>query len=323
MGPTRNLADARQRALFRRALLGWFDREQRALPWRGTRDPYRIWLSEVMLQQTRVAAVEGYYSRFLSRFPDVKTLARARLSSVLAHWSGLGYYRRARYLHAAAKKVVARGSFPRTAAEWRELPGIGRYTAAAIASIAFDEPCAVLDGNVERVLRRMAPETQDGWSKAESLISRQRPGDFNQAMMELGATICLPGEPACHACPVSAWCATRGADERAPQAARRRRTVTYALSCNRGAVRLVQRPLSARLMPGMWELPEVAANGHRALLTLRHSITSTDYTVRVITAEARRPGAPRSPGTWVPLARAARLPLTGLARKVLRAAGKM
>jgi A/G-specific adenine glycosylase len=323
MRPALSLADARQRSLFRRALLRWFDREQRVLPWRGTQDPYRIWLSEVMLQQTRVAAVEGYYQRFLRRFPDVTTLARARLTSVLAHWSGLGYYRRARYLHAAAKQIVGRGSFPRTAVEWQELPGIGRYTAAAIASIAFKEPRAVVDGNVERVMRRMAPETRDVWSKAKSLISTKRPGDFNQAVMELGATICLPREPSCLVCPASAWCATRGAGERAPKAARHKRTQTCLLSLSGDAVRLVQRAQSSRLMPGMWELPQMPANGHRPLLTLRHSITTTDYTVRVIAADASRPSAPGEQGAWVPLARAARLPLTGLTRKVLRSAGKM
>jgi len=326
MRAARTLDHARQRTLFRRRLLRWYQREQRPLPWRETRNPYRIWVSEIMLQQTRVTAVQDYYARFLRRFPDVKSLARSRLSSVLAQWSGLGYYRRARYLHAAAKEVAARGSFPRTASEWQELPGIGRYTAAAIASIAFGEPRAVVDGNVERVLRRVAPDARDAWTKAEALISRRRPGDFNQSMMELGATVCLPREPLCDACPIAAWCATRGADARTPPAARRKRSLTYALSLRGSAVRLEQRPESSALMPGLWELPQISANGHRPLLTLRHSIATTDYTVRVVSADSCRPAVPGWPdqkAVWVPLARLARLPLTGLARKILRAAGKM
>jgi A/G-specific adenine glycosylase len=326
MKTAHSLVEDRQRALFRRALLRWFEREKRPLPWRRTRDPYRIWLSEVMLQQTRVAAVADYYARFLRRFPDVNSLARARLSSVLSLWSGLGYYRRARYLHAAARKVVAYGAFPRTVAEWRELPGVGRYTAAAVASIAFGAPCAVVDGNVKRVLRRLLPGTRNHWEQAEALIAPRRPGDFNQAMMELGATVCLPLEPRCSACPVFPWCVTRGADARLPQSARRKRTLTYALSLRDGAVRLVRRRESASLMPGMWELPEVTANGREPLMTLRHSITTTDYTVRVVSEDAGRPvvpGRPNRGSTWVTLARAQRLPLTGLTRKILRAAAKM
>ncbi|HUK87164.1 MAG TPA: A/G-specific adenine glycosylase, partial [Terriglobales bacterium] len=200
----------------RTALLTWYGRHRRALPWRATRDPYRIWLSEIMLQQTRVKAVLGHYRRFLERFPDVRALARARVSSVLAAWSGLGYYRRARSLHAAARVLVGEqgGEFPRTAEELRMLPGVGRYTAAAIASIAFGEPEAVVDGNVERVLSRLRGchlPARQAWEMAEQLLDRERPGDFNQAMMELGATLCLPGEPLCTRCPVARWCRSRGA----------------------------------------------------------------------------------------------------------------
>ena len=192
--------DNRRLPQLRRTLLRWYDENRRDLPWRNTRDPYRVWISEIMLQQTRVAAVRPRYDKFLQRFPSVEKLASARLAFVLAEWSGLGYYRRARCLHAAAK-VIARerhGSFPQSSEDWRKLPGIGRYTAAAIASIAFDEPVAVLDGNVERVLRRLlhsAHSNRHSWSAAQRLLDRERPGDFNQAIMELGATICLPGEP--------------------------------------------------------------------------------------------------------------------------------
>ena len=200
---------------WRRRLLAWYDRCARDLPWRHDRHPYRVWLSEVMLQQTRVAAVLEHYRIFLERFPTVQQLAAARESSVLAAWSGLGYYRRARMLHAAAKAVVTHhgGEFPSTVAELRNLPGIGRYTAAAIASIVFNLPVAVVDGNVERVLLRAfgdSPAEKDPWALAEELLSRARPGDFNQAMMELGATVCLPRQPRCTICPVFELCATRG-----------------------------------------------------------------------------------------------------------------
>src|SRR5229473_6174954 len=193
---TRQL-DANGRRQWRQRLLAWYDGNARDLPWRQDRDPYRVWLSEVMLQQTRVGAVLEHYRRFLQRFPTVERLAAAREASVLAAWSGLGYYRRARMLHAAAKKIVSEhtGKFPASAKELRGLPGIGRYTAAAIASIAFGEPAAVVDGNVKRVLGRVVGQNlagQELWQTAEELLSPQRPGDFNQAMMELGATVCLP-----------------------------------------------------------------------------------------------------------------------------------
>src|ERR1700685_3889217 len=169
---------------FRRQLLGWYDAHARDLPWRASRDPYRVWLSEIMLQQTRVAAVIAHYREFLRRFPTVQKLAAAREASVLAAWSGLGYYRRARMLHAAAQGIVREraGKFPAMADELLELPGVGRYTAAAIASIAFGEPVAVVDGNVERVLQRLSGKRLAGeelWSHANALLDKNRPGDFN------------------------------------------------------------------------------------------------------------------------------------------------
>ncbi len=197
-------------------LLSWYDRNRRDLPWRQDRDPYRVWLSEIMLQQTRVSAVLEHYRRFLKRFPTVQKLASARESSVLAAWSGLGYYRRARMMHAAAKAIVKQhgGKFPGAIAELRALPGIGRYTAAAIASIVFDAPAAVVDGNVERVLGRVfgtGPGRRVSLANRRSVYSAaQRPGDFNQAMMELGAIVCLPRQPRCSVCPVFSLCATRG-----------------------------------------------------------------------------------------------------------------
>jgi len=309
---------------FRRDLLHWFDQHKRDLPWRRDRDPYRVWLSEIMLQQTRVAAVLEYYERFVRRFPTVEKLAAARESSVLAAWSGLGYYRRARRLHAAAKKIVKEfsGKFPATATEWRALPGIGRYTAAAIASIAFNEPVAVVDGNVGRVLERLLGKRIDGerlWQTADELLCHERPGDFNQALMELGATLCLPRQPKCLLCPVSEWCATRGELSRTRQIApQNKRDIRYALDCRNGSVFLIRRDQTATLMPGMWELPEIpAANGSiKPLLTLRHSITVTDYVVRVVQSELPQ----RADGHWIARSRLERLPLTGLTRKILRAA---
>jgi A/G-specific adenine glycosylase len=315
---------ATERQCFRRLLLEWFDRHKRDLPWRQDRDPYRVWLSEIMLQQTRVNAVTDHYQRFLQRFPTIQKLACARESSVLAAWSGLGYYRRARMLHAAAKKVVKEhgGRLPGNAEALLALPGIGRYTAAAVASIAFDQPVAVVDGNVERVLQRVQGENLTGevlWRAAGELLSRGRPGDFNQAVMELGATICLPRQPQCLLCPVSDLCATRGVLHKPEKGIRqRKREIHYAFACQDGSIFLVQRANTAKLMPRMWELPEIAAaNGATAAwLTLRHSITVTDYVVRVM----RGPVPTGLAGRWVRRSQIATLPLTGLARKIMRAA---
>jgi A/G-specific adenine glycosylase len=312
---------AADRAEFRRRLLRWYDRHRRNLPWRESRDPYRVWLSEIMLQQTRVAAVEEHYRDFLLRFPNVETLASASEPSVLAAWSGLGYYRRARMLHRSAKKVVTEhgGKLPGSSAGLRGLPGIGRYTAAAIASIAFDEPVGAVDGNVERVLRRVTARPLTGeelWQNAEAYIDRQRPGDSNEAMMELGATVCLPRQPLCLICPVFELCKTRGEGKRSGKRKRQnKRKLVYALSCRDDSVLLVQRPEQESLMPGMWELPECADRVRDACLTLRHSITTTDYTVSVVAQEVAAGGG----GKWIKKTRVHRLPLTGLARKILRA----
>jgi len=314
--------------VFRQRLLAWYDVHARDLPWRASCDPYRVWLSEIMLQQTRVAAVIEHYHEFLRRFPTVKKLAVASEDSVLAAWSGLGYYRRARMLHAAAKVVVREhgGKFPKTAEELRSLPGIGRYTAAAIASIAFDEPIAVVDGNVERVLQRVSGTRLAGeelWRAATHLLDAKRPGDFNQAMMELGATVCTPRAPSCLMCPIVELCATRGelaaAAKPAPQT---KREIHYVLDFrNRDRrdreVFLVQRSPDLSLMPGMWELPELeTANGGSPLFSLRHSITVTDYTVRVW----RNTLPAHAPGKWIPMQRLREVALTGLARKILRKA---
>jgi A/G-specific adenine glycosylase len=310
---------------FRRSLLAWYRRHARALPWRKTRDAYRIWVSEIMLQQTRVAAVLAYYRVFLQRFPNVRALARASEADVLAVWSGLGYYRRARMLHRAAKVVVAEhaGKLPRDLDALRGLPGIGRYTAAAIASIAFDIPAAVVDGNVERVLSRLAGKplpAAEIWSRAQELLDPRHAGDFNQAMMELGAVVCLPEKPLCGACPVAGSCVARGALPAAKSIARRKQSLAYALSFSRNAsVRMVQRGKRESLMPGMWELPSHPMNRAGPVLRLRHSITTTDYAVAVYAATLAKGTSAK--GKWVKREQLNALPLTGLARKILKRAG--
>lgn len=322
MASHNKLETATARQEFQKRLLAWYDTHKRELPWRRDQDPYRVWLSEIMLQQTRVAAVLEHYRRFLERFPTVGKLAAAREPSVLAAWSGLGYYRRARMLHAAAKQIVHErgGKFPSNASELQQLAGIGRYTAAAIASIAFGERAAVVDGNVERVLERLLGKRlgrEERWVSAAQLLSHDRPGDFNQGMMELGAMVCLPRQPECLLCPVVDFCVTRGERQKEGRQPRRKREVHYALARRNGSVFLVQRHHTVTLMPGMWELPEIPASTLQApCLTLRHSITITDYTVRV-----REESIPKGqPGRWIAQSRLNSVALTGLARKILRAA---
>jgi A/G-specific adenine glycosylase len=252
----------------RRALLGHYDEHRRDLPWRGETDPYRILVSEVMLQQTRVETVLGYYGPWLERFPDLESLAAADADEVLEAWEGLGYYRRARNLHRVAQVVRERpdASLPGTYAELRELPGLGEYTAGAVASIAFGEAVPAADGNVRRVLARLfdRPTPTPRWLRdtAVELVDPERPGDWNQALMELGATVCTPRSPKCHRCPVAEWCAARDAgtqDERPARVARRPpRRATFAvavLHCD-GRVLLERRP-EGGLLGGMWAFPEV------------------------------------------------------------------
>jgi len=303
----------------RRKLLAWYRRRRRDLPWRRTGDPYAIWVSEVMLQQTRVSAVIPYYERFLARFPDVETLARARIDTVLASWSGLGYYRRARLLHRAAR-IVERDGFPRAAAEWRALPGIGDYTAAAIASIAYGERAAVVDGNVERVLSRMHAIRRgpariralaDGW------LSRRSPGNHNQAVMELGATVCTPRSPACPRCPVRDACAGRADPGRypapRPRPRPRRERVTVGLARWEDRVWL-RRNADAGLLAGLWDLPPARRRGV-PLAVVTHGVL--DRLLRVEVYEAPAIGD----GRWFTPRQIRKLPLAAAARKCLKSAG--
>jgi len=308
---------------FQQNLLSWYDQHRRTLPWRQTRSPYRIWISEIMLQQTRVAAVVERYREFLKRFPTVSSLASAKLNDVLAAWSGLGYYRRARSAHKAAKLIVSDhgGRFPRDRERLRELPGIGEYTSAAVASIAFGSPHAVVDGNVRRVLDRLYGKTPTPKSHADSaqeLLSLSRPGDFNQAMMELGALVCTP-LPNCKSCPVLGECATRGKLIRpVAKAKAKRRRVHFALVEKDKRVFLVQRSRAAAVMPEMWELPADNAIRRDGSIAFRHSITNTNYFVSVT---PRKHPPSRMQGKWIPLATLEKTPLTGLARKILRHQG--
>jgi len=317
---------------FRRALLAWYEANRRDLPWRRTRDPYSIWLSEIMLQQTRVSGVLEHYRVFLERFPNITALASASEDAVLAAWSGLGYYRRARMLHQAAREIVEHhgGRFPHSVEASRALPGIGRYTAAAIASIAFQESVAVVDGNVERVLHRLegrALTSRQTWQRAQEFLSPSRPGDFNQAMMELGATVCLPREPRCLICPLRPWCAAQGeVARRKPAPRQQRKQIWCALEHRNGAVRLVRRSKKLSLMAGMWELPQSTDpprgsphDGHWR--TFRHSITVTDYTVHVLRGQAHNGKVLASRGKWVAIEEIPAMPITGLTRKILKVEG--
>ncbi len=335
---------------FRALLTRWYGRHARVLPWRGVTDPYQTWVSEVMLQQTRVAAVIEHYEQFLRRFPTIVALALAEEADVLAAWSGLGYYRRARMLHKAAQFIVRKldGVLPSTSTELRTLPGIGEYTCAAIASIAFGESIAVVDGNVERVLLRVTGQGQNATAagrvfvqtQAQSLVPARRrsgrgnaAGDHNQAMMELGATICLPRSPLCLQCPVFSLCRTRGEHPTLPRASQRSRKAAYLLCLRKDGtateVLLEQRPGNASLMAGMLELPPLpmdAVEDREPLLRVRHAITNTNYYVQVFASQGRadaaalRAAVPASGGDlqWVRTRSLLDLPLTGLARKVLQ-----
>ncbi len=280
----------RELTTFRRQLLDWFRQFQRDLPWRRTKDPYRIWISEIMLQQTRVATVIPYYERFLARFPDVRALAVAPEEDVLRLWSGLGYYSRARNLQKAAKQIVVRhgGEFPREEDAVLALPGIGSYTAAAILSIAFGAKQAVLDGNVARVLARLGALRGDAresrqWKSLQEMASRfldsKSPGDWNQAMMELGAVVCTPRAPQCLLCPVAKFCRARklGEPESFPEKRKKREAVQIVLaaavlSTPRGHTLLLPPPPPeknkksaagdvATLVSRLWHFPTIAVRG--------------------------------------------------------------
>ncbi|HEV2620403.1 MAG TPA: A/G-specific adenine glycosylase [Acidobacteriaceae bacterium] len=348
---------------FRRRLMEWYGVEARRLPWRGATDPYRIWVSEIMLQQTRVAAVIEHYNEFLRRFPTLVSLSLASDAEVLTAWSGLGYYRRARMLHKAAQFIVLErdGRLPGSSGELRTLPGIGEYTAAAIASIAFGEHVAVVDGNVERVILRLIGLAEEATAAGRAFVRAQAQallpevtvlpgaagnnpaGDHNQAMMELGAMVCLPRGPQCDRCPVYELCGTRGEHATPVRAAQRSVPAACLLDLRkRGTVTeilLNLRAANAPVMPAMFELPALplaAVEGREPVLRVRHSITNTNYYVQVFTPQRPQPEGTAKRGRaavralrgsipkgasdlhWVNVQRLPGIPLTGLARKILQ-----
>jgi len=351
----------RARASFQRRLLGWYRAHRRALPWRSSRDPYAIWVAEIMLQQTRIAAVLPYYRRFLKSFPTVASLARAPEGHVLRLWSGLGYYTRARNLHRAAGEIIARhdGKFPGTLEAALELPGVGRYTAAAILSIAYDAPLGVLDGNVARVLARLGALRGDlraprRWRQlagtAQNLLAREAPGDWNQALMELGETVCTPQAPRCGACPLSRWCRARARKltGRIPAPRRKRAAVRVriaaAILCDpRGRTILVRDPgeHDGVLFSRMWQFPAVEVARHpkmelarhlratlglnspslelEALPTARHGVTFRNITLMPFLV--RVPHLPKRARTRATsLSRVRKLPVSSATRKLAAAA---
>ncbi len=342
-------------------LLAWYAKHQRALPWRGATDPYHIWVSEIMLQQTQVETVRPYYARWLTAFPTLAALAAAPQQAVLAVWEGLGYYSRARNLHAAAQVVLREhgGQLPRTVAGLRALPGIGRYTAGAIAAIAFGVDAAVLDGNVKRVLARVFDVTTDVkspagekelWALADSLVPPGRASDYNQALMDLGATICLSRAPLCLLCPLRAQCAAfrLGVQAERPVLPARKaqplRTMAAAVVVKAGRVLLTQRAAD-ELLGGLWMFPAVSVAPRateaergavlkRALLddyglevtldtdgpTLHHTFTHFRLTLHVrpgVWQAGRLRPAP-APRRWVPLRALTDYPMGKLDRVIAR-----
>jgi A/G-specific adenine glycosylase len=344
-------------AALRSALLEHYDRTRRELPWRDDPDPYRIWVSEVMLQQTRVETVIPYYRSWLERFPDVHTLAAADVDAVLLAWQGLGYYRRARNLHAGARLVCERfgGEVPRTSSELRALPGVGEYTAGALASIAFDEPVPAVDGNVKRVFARLLDEPSPGTAMlreiARRLVDGDRPGDWNQALMDLGATVCTPRRPDCGRCPLARWCGAHAAGTEEDRPAPRARAevpkstrVTAVIVDGRGHA-LVERQPEHGLLGGLWAFPSVepdpesglhdlalgaaSAAGARLdddrisvpLAAVRHRFSHLEVTYRPVLLRGSGPSTHDC--RWIALGGARELALPVAQEKIARAAWSM
>jgi A/G-specific adenine glycosylase len=336
----------------------WFEKNRRDLPWRKTKAPYAIWLSEIMLQQTRVKTVEDYFPRFLRRYPSVQSLAKAELAEVLVFWSGLGYYRRARALHAGAREVVAEygGKLPPDAASLRQISGIGPYTAGAIASIAFGAREPAVDGNVARVLSRIFALTCDVrspagarevWARARKLVPQMHAGRHNEALMELGATVCLPAAPRCAKCPLGDVCHahSRGLEKRLPIVGKRRapRQVDLcAVVSRRGSRLLLARRRPGGLFGGLWEPPMVElragehpeaslaslfGTGRLELCVVGHQThLLTHRKLRITIATADIPGVLRAPPSadydrfeWRGSADRRRLGMSSLAKKILLA----
>jgi A/G-specific adenine glycosylase len=352
--------DPALRIRLRRKLLDWFDTSQRDLPWRKTKDPYAVWISEVMLQQTQVQTVIPYYSKFLKAFPSIAKLAEADPQDLLRVWAGLGYYSRARNLRQAAQKIMQAhgGQFPESYLEVLALPGVGRYTAGAVMSIAFDQPFAALDGNVTRVLARLFRLKGDPkssslqtllWGLAQELVPRKSPGDFNQALMELGATVCSPRQPQCLVCPWRTECCARkeGIQELLPE---KRKSIlpekslrAVAVILRRGRILIVKRT-NEKLLRDLWEFPggefENVENLSAALVkkiwddlgiriqilspltTVKHSITKRQITLQAFQAVPKNPTAATNKAKivkWVRLLEMEKYPFASASLRVLQA----
>jgi A/G-specific adenine glycosylase len=353
------LLESSDRSAIRRLLLTWFDRHRRDVPWRFNRDPYRIWVAEVMLQQTTVAAVVPYFERFVARYPTLKDLASAKEQDVLRLWEGLGYYRRARHLHAAArilhKKFDSR--IPNDPNVLATLPGFGRYTVNAVLSQAYDRPLPILEANSQRVFARLLAETGDLrraetrtrlWDLATDLLPKERAGDFNQAVMELGALVCTPTHPECPTCPLRKYCqaSRQGKQDEIPRKGPRLETAAEdevaVVLRDGGKVFVVQRPADASRWPAMWEFPhqpveflEAPRDAAQRLLqrlgfegevtgeltTIRHAVTRFRITMTCLEAE-RRNGAFRPDmyphGRWQSVQALDRLPFSVPQRRLCR-----
>ena len=325
------------------ALLAWYDRCARVLPWRGFHDAYRTWVSEAMLQQTRVETVLPYYSRFLDRFPDLPSLASASEEEVLKEWEGLGYYSRARNLWKGARQVVADygGSLPRDPTELSRISGIGPYTAGAIASIAYDVPVPAVDGNVIRVLSRIYGIRTDALEPgtrrrietlASSIVPVERPGDYNQAVMDLGATVCVPGTPDCGRCPLTAFCdafrAGDAADLPVLPKAKPQKVIPYSVLLIRSGSRVLMRCRTERLLQGLWCFPmlegyftdaelsgqirkklRLSCSGLREAGSARHVFTHRIWQMRLYTASAEASASAPAGYEFIPLNRLESLPV--------------
>jgi A/G-specific adenine glycosylase len=294
----------------KKGLLRWFSEHQREMPWRKTRDPYAIWVSEIMLQQTQVATVIPYFQRFISEFPDVYSLAYAPTERVMSLWQGLGYYRRARMLQDGAVYITGAG-MPSSAAEWLKVPGVGRYTAGAIASIALGEPVPIVDGNVERIFARFCNDsstkpslTAQAWTWTESVLDRENPGDWNQALMELGATICTPRSPRCEICPLQSECSAHAngtVSERPVPLPKRKpvqmeRTILVVMRGSEVAVRLAE---SGEWWTGMMVFPQSEGKPKRPIGKFLHTVTHHRIQFYVVLELVDDPNAPAPEGfTW-------------------------
>lgn len=324
-------------------LIEWFHKNRRDLPWRRTQDPYKIWVSEIMLQQTTVVTVIPYYERFLKRFPALKVLARAPEEEVLKLWSGLGYYSRARNLHRAAQQVMKdlKGKIPQTAEDLQTLPGIGRYTAGAVASIAFGERAPILDGNVIRVLSRLFaifqdPKSSEGqkifWKMAKKVLPQKNCGDFNQALMELGATLCSPENPLCPLCPLESFCEAKK-QGKVLDYPKGKKKITYrgvlltaAIILKDNKVLMVQRPQKG-LLKGMWEFPMVEGGLEELLREwplqvesplplVRHSVLNRRLKISPLVCKIKKPGPIEAPHRWLAASHVGELPASSMNRKI-------